>query len=162
VQQGAVGVRDPLRGGQRLQGAAQSRVAPLGSHLQRRHALSGRLPREFGSCRSQQAHRVDVLRGVLTQPDRLVDRLVPDPVHVVALDAGSQKSSDDVGVAPLGRPDQCRAVPAVLVVHTRAVAEGQVEEVGVPLARRDEVRRLLRAVLGVDVGTSGDEPPGAP
>ena len=101
----------------------------------------------------QRAHRRDVGGPAVAEHDRLVQRGPAEPVDVVAVDARLQQPPHDPRVPALGRADQAGAVVGVLVVHARAVGERQLEQprVVADLARRDQVRALLRDVLGVDV-----------
>ena len=108
-----------------------------------------RRPRARARCRRR--------RRALAQDDRLVQGGPAQPVHVVDLDAGLDQPADDAGMPPLARADQSGPVEAVLARDVAAVGEGEVQQVEVALARRDEVRALLGLVLGVDVGAPGDE-----
>ena len=78
---------------------------------------------------------------------------------MIDVDVGLEQARDDPRVAALGGPDQAGPVVAVLGIDVGAGAERELEEAWIVthLAGRDQVRALLGVVLGVDVGTVGDE-----
>ena len=80
-------------------------------------------------------------------------------VHVVHVDARPHQPSRDRRVPALGGADQRVPLKESLLVEVGSVRHGEVEEVDVPLAGRDQERALLRVVLGVDVGAPLDQPP---
>ena len=102
----------------------------------------------------QRAHRGDVVRAAVAEHDRLVQRRPAEPVDVVAVDARLEQAPHDPREPALGGADQPGAVVGVLVVDARAVGERELQQprVVADLAGRDQVRALLRDVLGVDVG----------
>ncbi len=73
--------------------------------LERGAAVTG-YPGHVSATGDQRANRVDVSRSTVAVDDGLVQRRPLRPIHVVDLDARLQQPSDDVGVTPLGRPDQ--------------------------------------------------------
>ena len=88
--------------------------------------------------------------------------LVANAIDVVPLDSRLYQLADDEVVPPLGSTDQTGPVPAVFVVDLGAVRQREPEQLEVALARRDEIGRLDRRVLGVDVGPLVDELPRRP
>ena len=140
-----------------LQGRDLTRIPLAAGVVQRRHAVPlGRQP-HVGTPGHEDPHGVVVGRRALAEDDRLVQGGPAQPVHVVDLDAGLDQPADDAGMPPLARADQPGPVEAVLARHVTAVGQGEVEQVEVALARRDEVGALLGVVLGVDVRAPGDQ-----
>lgn len=97
--------------------------ALLTRHLQRGQALLARGTIELNSPSHEHPKGRGIGLVVLAEPDRLVDRLVADPVDVVTVDARAEQFADHEGVATLGGADQAGAVPGVLVVDDGAVGE---------------------------------------
>jgi hypothetical protein len=149
-----------VRGGQGREDVLEVVVPASGGHLHRRETCGRGTVGQPHATGGQDPHGGRVGSGVLTQPDRLVYRLVADPVHMVAIDAGPKQLADDERVASLGCTDEAGSVPAVLVVDPRAVAQRETQEGEVALARGDQVGGLLGRVLGVDVGAAQDQPAG--
>ena len=143
-----------------LEHTAEPVIAALASHLERGEPLLTGGPVELHAAGHEHLYGRELVRLVGTEPDGLVDRLVADPVHVVLVDPGTQQASHDEVVTTLRRPDQSRAVPAVLGVDVRTGGERQLEDAQVALAGGDEIGGLLRLVLGLDVRSTLDEPPG--
>ena len=119
-----------------------------------------RRQREVGTGRHQHADGVDVAVGSVTQDDRLVQGGPAQPVDVVDAHPGPHQATADGRVAPVGCPDQSGAVVGVEGADIAAGIQGQLEQLQIALAGRDQVRALLRLVLGVDVRAGRDQPPG--
>lgn len=76
---------------------------------------------------------------------------------MVAGDTGAQQAAHGRMVSALGGPDEPSPVPAVEIVDPGTMREREVEDRVIPLAGGDQKGRLLRLILGVDVGPGRDE-----
>ena len=122
--------------------------------LQRRHTVPPRSQPDVGAGGHQHPHGVDIAPRTIAEDDRLVERGPAKIVDVVDLNPGLHQPTGDVGVAPVGRPDQTRAVEGVLGRNVAAMPEGQLEQLQEPLAGRDQEGALHRFVGGIDVSES--------
>ena len=142
-----------LQSGRDVLEAATPRVS------QRRDALAvGDAP--VGASAQQEFYDLHIGRPTITQDYRLEKRGPAEFVDMIDIDPDSQKEADDLGMAMMRGRDQGRAAVAVGIVELRAMPQDELQDLVATLGPGVEERRILHAVLGVNVCACLDQQAG--